>query len=105
MNYSKLELKRISKLENKDIEDHIKFNIINFIHTIHLNKQDFVGSTFNSEFFGDLGMTFQKNPGQIMGLIRVKVNGEGKERLYIFTKDGYELLDDLLALKDQTAEH
>ena len=40
------------------------------ITEIHLNELDFIESSFGAEFFGELPMSFQKNPGQVMGLIR-----------------------------------
>lgn len=71
MKYSELELKKMIKRGIDSIEDEIKFNILNFISTIHHNKQDFIESSYNSEYFGDLGMTFKKKPGQIFGVINV----------------------------------
>lgn len=41
-------------------------------------------------------MTFQKNAGQVMGLITATVNGE--VRKYIFNDQGYEKLGDLMQL-------
>ena len=41
-------------------------------------------------------MTFQKNAGQVMGLITATVNGE--VRKYVFNEQGYEELEDLLEL-------
>lgn len=102
MKYSKLELKRLFKMDNKDVEDKIKVNILNFIDTIHENRQNFVEEPFNTEFFGDLGMTFQKKRGQVMGLIRVHIKATDERRSYIFTENGYEQLDGILALKNLT---
>ncbi len=98
MKYSELELKRMSKDGDLSIEDKIKFNIFNFIRTIHLNKQDFIQEFYGSEFYGELPMTFRKKPGQVMGLITVKTGDD--ERTYVFNDRGYELLDDLLELKE-----
>ena len=98
MKYSELELKKMRKTGDLSTEDKIKFNILNFIHTIHLNKQDFIQESYGSEYFGDLPMTFKKNAGQVIGLINVKTKSE--ERTYIFNDRGYELLEDLLELKD-----
>ena len=97
MKYSELELKRMSKAGDLSIEDQIKFNILNFIRTIHLNKQDFIQESYGTEFYGDLPMTFKKKAGQVMGLITVKADDE---RVYIFNDRGYELLDELLQLKE-----
>ncbi|MDO9566555.1 MAG: hypothetical protein Q7J15_07435 [Candidatus Desulfaltia sp.] len=98
MKYSEIELKKMSKAGNLSIEDQIKFNILNFIRTIHLNKQDFIHESYGSEYFGDLPMTFKKKAGQVMGVIHVKTKSE--ERTYIFNDRGYELLEDLLQLKE-----
>lgn len=98
MKYSELELKRMSKAKELSIEDQIKFNILNFIRTIHLNKQDFVQESYSTEFYGELPMTFRKKTGQVMGLITVKA--EDDERTYVFNDRGYELLDDLWRLKE-----
>lgn len=98
MKYSELELKKMIKAGDLSIEDQIKFNILNFIRSIHLNKQDFVQESYGTEFYGELPMTFRKKAGQVIGLITVKI--EGDERIYIFNDRGYELLDDLLKLKE-----
>jgi len=98
MKYSELELKRMIKAGDLSVEDQIKFNILNFIRTIHLNKQDFVQESYGTEFYGELPMTFRKKAGQVVGLITVKT--EGDERTYIFNDRGYELLDDLLQFKE-----
>lgn len=84
------------KAEELSCEDQIKVNILNFIRTIHLNNQDFIESSFGSKFFGKLQMTFQKNEGQVMGLITTTVNGE--VRKYVFNDQGYEPLEELLGL-------
>ncbi len=102
MQCSEIELNKLRKsipLNGKDeitIENRIKFNILNFIHTIHLNNQEFTNSSYNTEFFGELPMTFKKKSGQVMGLITVKVKGE--EHRYVFNDKGYEMLDELLEL-------
>jgi hypothetical protein len=98
MKYSELELKRMIKAGDLSIEDQIKFNILNLIRTIYLNKQDFIQESYGTEFYGELPMTFRKKAGQVMGLITVKA--EGDERTYVFNDCGYELLDDLLQLKE-----
>ncbi|WP_407267954.1 hypothetical protein [Radiobacillus sp. PE A8.2] len=76
------------------LEDQIKFNILNFIRTIHLNNQNFIESQFESEFFEELPMTFQKNEGQVMGLITATIDGE--VRKYVFNDLGNEPLEYLL---------
>jgi len=96
LKYSELAVKKMLKAGDLSLEDQIKFNILNFIRTIHLNELDFIESSFGSEFFGELPMTFQKNSGQVMGLITATINGE--VRKYVFNDKGYEPLEDLLDL-------
>lgn len=84
------------KVADLNLEDQIKFNILNFIRMIHLNELDFIGSSFGSEFFGELPMTFQRNEGQVMGLITATIDGE--VRKYVFNDKGYESLEGLLKL-------
>ena len=95
MRYSELEVKRLLKMsEELSLEDQVKVNILNFIRTIHLNEQDFIASSFDSQFFGELPMTFRKKEGQVMGVVIAMVNG--KKQMYLFTEDGYERLEDIL---------
>ena len=96
MKYSEIEVKKLLKTGNLSLEDQVKVNILNFIRTIHLNKQDFIDSTYGAEFFGDLPMTFKKKSGQVMGLITATVNGDVQK--YVFNDQGYEELEDLLKL-------
>jgi len=96
LKYSELAVKKMLKVGDLSLEDQIKFNILNFIRTIHLNELDFIESSFGTEFFGELPMTFQKNPGQVMGLITATINGE--VRKYVFNDKGYEPIEDLLNL-------
>lgn len=96
MKYSEVEVKKLLKTKDLSLEDQVKINILNFIRTIHLNEQDFIESSFGSKFSGELPMTFQKNAGQVMGLITATVNGE--VRKYVFNDQGYEPLEDLLGL-------
>jgi hypothetical protein len=96
LKYSEIEVKKMLKAGDLSLEEQIKFNILNFIRTIHLNKLDFIESSFGSEFFGELPMTFQKNPGQVMGLITATINGE--VQMYVFNDKGYEPLEDLIKL-------
>ena len=81
------------------LEEQINLNILNFINTIHLNKLDFIETTFDSEYFGELPMTFKKDSGQVMGLITATINGD--VRKYIFNDKGFEALEDLLKLADK----
>lgn len=96
MMYSKSALKKMVVAKDLNIEEQIQFNILNFIHMIHLNKQDFIQESFGSEYFGELPMTFKKKAGQVVGIITVKIKGE--ERKYIFNDQGYEALHSLLEL-------
>jgi len=96
MKYSEIEVKRMLKAGDLSLEDQIKFNILNFIRTIYLNEQDFIKSSYGTEFYGELPMTFKKKPGQVMGLITATINGE--VRKYVFNYKGYEPLEDLLDL-------
>ena len=96
LKYSEVAVKKMLKAEDFSQEEQIRFNILNFIRTIHLNDLDFIESSFGSEFFGELPMTFQKNPGQVMGLITATTNGE--VRKYVFNDKGYEPLEDLIKL-------
>lgn len=69
MRFSEIELKRIVDKGFKSItmEEEMVFNILNFIHCIHLNKQDFYSESFNSQLFGDLEMTFKKSGCCLVG--------------------------------------
>jgi len=96
LKYSEIEVKKMLKAGDLSLEEQIKFNILNFIKTIHLNELDFIESSFGTEFFGELPMTFKKNSGQVMGLITATINGE--VRNYVFNDKGYEPLEDLLKL-------
>lgn len=96
LKYSEIEVKKMLKAGDLSLEEQIKFNILNFIRTIYLNELDFIGSSFGSEFFGELSMTFKKNTGQVMGLITATINGEVQK--YVFNDKGYEPLEDLLKL-------
>jgi len=98
LKYSELAVKKMLKADDLSLEEQIKFNILNFIRIIHINNQDFIEASFGSEFFGELPMTFKKNPGQVMGLITATIDGE--VRKYVFNDKGYEELDDILELLD-----
>jgi len=52
LKYSEVEVKKMLKAGELSLEVQIKFNILNFIRTIHLNRQNFIESSFGSEFFG-----------------------------------------------------
>ena len=93
LKYSEIEAKKMLKAGDLSLEEQIKFNILNFIRTIHINELDFIESAFGTEFLGELPMTFQKKPGQVMGIITATTNGE--VRKYVFNDKGYEHLADL----------
>ncbi|NLJ18316.1 hypothetical protein [Globicatella sulfidifaciens] len=99
MKYSELAVKKLLKIKDLNIEDQVKVNILNFIRAIHLNEEDFIESAYGSQFFGELPMTFQKNEGQVMGLITATVDGE--VRKYVFNDRGYEPLENLLVLVEE----
>ena len=42
MKYSEIEVKKMLKAGDLSLEEQIKFNILNFIRTIHLNELDFI---------------------------------------------------------------
>lgn len=98
MIYSELELRKMVNidLKNLSIDEEIKFNILNFINCIYLNKQNFIHSSYDTEYLGNLSMVFKKKPGQVFGLVRVIVKDEGRKMEYIFNEKGYELLDDIV---------
>ena len=99
MEYSEIEVNRLLDTDNLSTEDLIKVNILNFIRIIHLNEQDFIESDYRTKFFGELPMTFQKNAGQVIGLITATV--EGEVRKFVFNDQGYESLTDLLKLSEE----
>lgn len=82
--------------KNISVEEEIAFNILNFIHCIHLNKQDFYSESFNSQLFGDLEMTFKKSRGCLIGYCRAVVKRENRVIDYLFTENGFELLQDIV---------
>lgn len=95
MKFSELEIKKMLKSGDLSLEEQIKFNILNYIWTIHLNDEDFIETSYRTEFFGKLPMTFMKNHGQVMGLITATIDGE--VRKYVFNDKGYEPLEDLIS--------
>ncbi|NBG89520.1 hypothetical protein [Isachenkonia alkalipeptolytica] len=96
MKYSEIEVKNMLKVGELSLEEQVKFNILNFIRVMHLNQQDFIESSFATEFFGELPMTFRKYPGQVVGLITATINGEVQK--FVFTDQGYEPLEEILKL-------
>lgn len=98
MRFSELELKKMvdKGFDNITLEEEIVFNVLNFIHCIHLNQQDFYTESFNSQMFGDLEMTFKKRGSCLIGHCRVVVKKEDRVIDYLFTQDGFELLKDTI---------
>lgn len=83
MRFSELELKRALRRAKQSKEDGVKFNILNFIHTIHLNQLNFIAESFRSDYYTDPPMTFRKEDGQVVGIISATI--DGKEHRYVFT--------------------
>lgn len=104
MRYSTSVINNLWKIEDKSLEETIQLDILNFIRTIHSNKHDFIDESYDTEFFGDIGMTFKKKSGQVMGVITVNIESEDRKLTYIFNERGYELLDDLLELDEAEIE-
>jgi len=92
--YSETEVIHLLETKGLILEDQVKANILNFIRTIHLNKQPFIHSAFDTEYFGQLPMTFKKESGQVIGLVTATINDCVHQ--YVFNDQGYEALSDLL---------
>lgn len=92
MLFDEAELKKMiaNGFENITVENEIKFNILNFIQCIHLNKQNFYESSFDSKLFGDLEMTFKKDENCLIGYCRAVIKKENTIVEYLFTDVGYE---------------
>ena len=103
MLYSKDKIKTLTAAYKKlpDIEDEIALNILGFIDCIHLNKQDFITSSYKSEYYGNLSMRFLKSENQVAGLVHVVIKNEHRIIDYLFTDKGFDQIDDLLALNNQ----
>jgi hypothetical protein len=102
MRFNELELKKTfrkhsgNELKNLTPEEEISINILNFIHAIHLNRQDFYNSLFATKYYGDLEMAFNKESGCLIGHCRAIVKNENRVIDYLFTENGYELLSDVV---------
>ena len=98
MLFSEAELKKMVEngLKNLTIEEEIKFNILNFIQCIRLNKQNFYKASFDSKFLGDLEMTFKKEANCLIGHCRVVVKKEDMIVDHLFTENGYECLSEVI---------
>ena len=97
MRYNELWLNKIMKkgYENFTVEEKITFNILNFIRSIHLNKQDFYSESFNSKFFGEIEMAFSKSENSLIGHCIAHLTKENRTINYILTENGFEKLDDV----------
>ena len=98
MQFSEVEMKRIIDrgFKNVSLDEEIAFNILNFIYCIYLNKQDFYRESFDSQYFGDLEMTFKKSGDCLIGHCRVVVKKENRVIDYLFTENGFELLQEVM---------
>lgn len=96
MKYSETETIRILEKSELSVEERVIANIFNFIRVIHLNQLDFITTSFDTEYFGDLPMTFKKKSGQVIGMITANINND--VRKYVFTETGYEMLDEISSL-------
>jgi hypothetical protein len=99
---SEKEYKRLieSGYANDSVENEIELNLLNFIRVIHLNRQNFYSESFDSQHYGDLEMTFKKNSNCLIGHCRAENKKEGIVVNYLFTENGFELVDDVLPKKE-----
>lgn len=97
MKYNELQLKKMMKkgFDNLTVDEVISIDILNFIRTIYLNKQNFYSARFDTQYFGDREMTFNKEENCLIGHCRVSFKDEGKGIDYLFTENGYELLSEI----------
>ena len=97
MKYNELQLKKMMKrgFDCLTVDDVISIDILNFIRTIHLNKQDFYSARFDTQYFGDREMTFKKEANCLIGHCRVSFKDEDKVIDYLFTENGYELMSEI----------
>lgn len=102
MIFSEKEYKRLleSGYANDGVKNEIELNLLNFIRVIHLNRQDFYSESFDSQYYGDLEMTFKKNSNCLIGHCRAENKNEGIVVNYLFTENGFEFVDDVLPKKD-----
>jgi hypothetical protein len=94
MQYSRMEIQRLMNKGSKNmtIEDEIHINLLNYIDCIHLNKQKFNYESFDSKYFGDLEMTFKKDPSCLIGHCRTIDKKMNIVYDYLFTENGFEKL-------------
>ncbi|KAF1084781.1 hypothetical protein SPSYN_01951 [Sporotomaculum syntrophicum] len=98
MKYNELELKKLMKkgFDNLSLDEQISIDILNFIRIVYLNKQDFYASRFDTRYFGAVEMTFSKPANCLIGRCRVSLKDEGKAIDYLFTENGFELLNGIV---------
>jgi len=98
MRYNEFALKKLMKKEFDDLslDERIAVDILNFIHIVYLNKQDFYSARFDTQYFGDVGMTFTKQANCLIGFCRVSLKAEDKVIDYLFTEHGFELLNEIV---------
>lgn len=101
MIFSEIEYKQllVSGYADYSIENEIELNLLNLIRVIHLNGQDFYSQSFGSQYFGDLEMTFNKKSNCLIGHCRAEYKKEGIVVNYLFTENGFELVDVVLPKK------
>ncbi len=85
-------------LDNLSVDKLISIDILNFIRTIHLNKQDFYTARLDAQYFGEREMMFKKKANCLIGRCRVSLKDEGRVIEYLFTENGYEMLDRIFEL-------
>lgn len=81
--------------DNLSVDEQSSIDILNFIRTIHLSKQDFYCARFDTQYFGYREMTFKKEANSLIGHCRVSIKDEDKVIDYLFTENGYELLSEI----------
>lgn len=98
MKFNEIELKKLTKkgIDALSVDEKISINILSFIRTIHLNKQDFYSAVFDTQYFGDIEMSFRKDPNCLIGHCRVVDKSENTTIDYLFTENGFELLSDVV---------
>ncbi|TCP28982.1 hypothetical protein EV207_11315 [Scopulibacillus darangshiensis] len=98
MRYNEIDLRKLLKkeFETLSLKEQIEVNILNFIRTIHVNHQDFYTSSFDSKYHGDLEMAFKKDADRVIGHCRILVKNDDITLDYLFTENGFELLEDTI---------
>lgn len=81
-------------------EKETELNILVFINTIHLNKQDFYASYFDSHLYGDVELSFKKEKDCLFGYCLTTFKNNGRIIEYIFSEHGFEKLDSVVFNND-----